>query len=251
MRKYYKWILALIGFYAFGLYGAIIGFVVGLMLEVNKSNQWDEKYVNSSQSRARGSYTSRTNQEFASILVTFTAAIMKADGKVLKSELNFVKQFFSMQFGETTAREMLLELRQELDRTIDLRMTGHKIRYYMQYQGRMQLLHYLFGIAKSDANISKAELDAIQKIASYMAINSSDFLSVKAMFIKETDGDYKILEIEKSATDEEVKAAYRKMAKKNHPDKVAHLGEDVKKGAEERFQKIQTAYDNIKKERGM
>src|SRR5690606_27326290 len=134
---------------------------------------------------------------------------------------------------------------------IDLSMTGHKNRYYMQYPGRMELLHYLFGIAKADANISKSELDVIQRIASYMAINTPDFFSVKAMFIKETDGDYKILEIEKSASNEEVKTAYRKMAKKNHPDKVAHLGEDVKKGAEERFQKIQTAYENIKKERRM
>lgn len=251
MKKYYKWIFALIGFYAFGLYGAIIGFVVGMMLEVNKTNQWDEKYVNSGQESGRTYHSSRTNQEFANILVTFTAAIMKADGKVLKSELNFVKQFFAMQFGESTSREMLLELKQQLDQPVDLRMTGHRIRYYMQYQGRMQLLHYLFGIAKADAHISNAELDVIQRIASYMAINTSDFLSAKAMFIKETDGDYKILEIEKSASDEEVKAAYRKMAKKNHPDKVAHLGEDVKKGAEERFQRIQTAYENIKNERGI
>ena len=251
MKKFYKWIFALIGYSAFGLYGAIIGFIVGLMLEVNKNNQWDERYVNSAQGQRGANYSRRTNREFSKILVTFTAAIMKADGKVLKSELNYVKQFFSMQFGEHAAREMLQELKYQLKSPIDLRMTGHRIRYYMQYQGRMQLLHYLFGIAKADANISVAELEVIQRIASYMAINTSDFLSVKAMFIKETDGDYKILEIEKSASDEEVKAAYRKMAKKNHPDKVAHLGEDVKKGAEERFQEIQTAYENIKKERGM
>ena len=69
------------------------------------------------------------------------------------------------------------------------------------------------------------------------------------MFYKEVDSAFKILEIEKSATDLEVKKAYRKMALKFHPDKVAHLGEDHQKAAREKFQKVQEAYEQICKER--
>ena len=225
-----------------------------MMLETGKKNVWDEKYTGSSNYRSFGTggfQQTRSVSEFGSILLVFTAAIMKADGRVLKSELNYVKLFFVRQFGEQKAQVMLRELRDTLERPIDLRETGHRIRYYMQYQDRLQLLHYLFGIANADNKIETDELNVINRIASYMGVNAPDFQSIKAMFIKETGSDYKILEIDKNVSDEEVKFAYRKMAKKYHPDKVAHLGEEVKKGAEEKFRQIQTAYDNIKKERGI
>lgn len=248
MKGYYKWIFAIVGFYVFGFYGAIVGFVVGMMLETHKKHKWDDKYTQGGYGQG---FQQTSVNEFGKILLIFTAAIMKADGKILKSELDYVKQFFLTQFGEDKSRLMIRELKVVLKNPVNLRETGHRIRYYMQYQDRQLLLHYLFGIAKADSIIQSEELETISKIAAYMGINNADFLSIKAMFIKETHGDYKILEVEKTASDEEVKAAYRKMAKKNHPDKVAHLGEDVKRSAEERFSKIQAAYDNIKKERGI
>ena len=71
------------------------------------------------------------------------------------------------------------------------------------------------------------------------------------MFYKDTDSAYDVLEISPNATDDEVKSAYRRMAMKNHPDKVATLGPDVQKAAEEKFRKIQEAYETIKRQRGM
>ena len=71
------------------------------------------------------------------------------------------------------------------------------------------------------------------------------------MFVKDTGSAYKILEISPDASDEEVKKAYRELAKKYHPDKVAHLGEEVKRAAEEKFTRLNAAYEAIKEERGM
>lgn len=121
----------------------------------------------------------------------------------------------------------------------------------MEYQSRLQLLHYLFGIAKADGYISAEELNTVTKIANYIGVTTKDFESIKAMFIVDTNSDYEILEIKPDASDDEVKKAYRRMALKYHPDKVAHLGEKVQKAANEKFQKLQNAYDNIKKERNM
>ena len=60
-----------------------------------------------------------------------------------------------------------------------------------------------------------------------------------------------MLEISPSATDDEVSSAYRRMAMKYHPDRVATLGPEVQKAAEEKFKKIQEAYAAIKKQRGI
>ena len=82
-------------------------------------------------------------------------------------------------------------------------------------------------------------------------INHYDFDSIKAMFYDEVDGAYKILEIKKNASDNEVKKAYRKMVKKYHPDKLRGIGAAHIKGAEEKFRQVQKAYEHIQKERGI
>ena len=84
-----------------------------------------------------------------------------------------------------------------------------------------------------------------------MAITGPDFESIRAMFVSQTDASYRILEIEPTSSDDDVKKAFRTMAMKYHPDKVSHLGEDFKKVAHEKFRKVQEAYDQIKKERGL
>jgi DnaJ like chaperone protein len=71
------------------------------------------------------------------------------------------------------------------------------------------------------------------------------------MFVASTESAYAILEIERSASDQEVKNAYRNMAKKYHPDRVITQDEALKKGAEEKFKQVQAAYEQIQKERGL
>ena len=78
----------------------------------------------------------------------------------------------------------------------------------------------------------------LETIASYIGLSKGDAVSILAQFRPSNDSNYKILEIEPTATDDEVKKAYRKMAVKYHPDKVATLGEDVQKAAEEKFKAV-------------
>ena len=119
----------------------------------------------------------------------------------------------------------------------------------MEYHARLQLIHFLFGVSHSDGHVHVKEVEMIEMITKYLGINASDFLSIKAMFYKDADAAYKILEIDSDATDAEVKKAYRKMAVKYHPDKLSHLGEDFQKAAKEKFQKVNESYETIKKER--
>ena len=186
------------------------------------------------------------------MLIALSAAVMKADGKVLKSELNYVKAFFAQQFGPQFNAQHLATLKKFVDSgNIPLQQICSDIQRRMQPEVRVQLLHYLFGIAKADGDVSPAEIRVIQDIANMMGVSKVDFESVKNMFYRNVDSDYAVLGIESSATDDEVKKAYRKMAIKFHPDKVAAMGDEYQKGAKEKFQKIQESYDAIKKRRGM
>jgi DnaJ like chaperone protein len=126
-----------------------------------------------------------------------------------------------------------------------------QIRGNMDYSSRLQLLHLLFNVSLADTIIHTSEIEIIDKISTYLGVASSDFLSIKNMFIPETDSSYKILEIEPSSSNDDVKKAYRRMAMKYHPDKVSHLGDDFRKTADEKFKKVNEAYDKIKKERNI
>lgn len=134
---------------------------------------------------------------------------------------------------------------------VNVYSVGGQIAANMNYSQRLQLFHYLAGIANADGDFSASEKSVLEAIASAIRLNASDASSVIAMYYRDTTSAYAVLEISPSATDDEVKSAYRRMAMKNHLDKVASLGPDVQKAAEEKFRKIQEAYETIKKQRGI
>jgi len=134
---------------------------------------------------------------------------------------------------------------------VNIYSVGPQIARYMNYSQRLQLFHYLVQIAMADGHFDKKEKGVLEAIGATIGLSEADYASVIAMFYKETSSAYTVLEISPSATDDEVRTAYRKMAMKNHPDKVATLGPDVQKAAAEKFRQVQEAYETIKKERGM
>ncbi len=242
MGKYGKWIGGGIGWALGGPIGALLGFALGTMID------------NSTEVVTQGDavYSHRTRAgDFSASLLVLSAAVMKADGQVMRSELDYVKQFFIRQFGKEQTREHLRFLKRLLDQEIPVREVCLQIRQHMNYSLRLQLLHYLFGISRADGNVEKAEVEEIHRIARDLGIEEKDFESIRAMFYKDTASAYKILEVDPNASDQEVKKAYRQMVNKYHPDKVGHLGEKFQKAAKEKFQKVQDAYEQIKKERQM
>lgn len=233
-----KWIGGGLGWAFGGPIGAIIGYGLGSLLDGASGGV----------KQLAGGQTS--GGDFAVSLLVLSAAVMKADGKVLKSELDFVKQFLVNQFGANNANEQLQMLRDILKQDIPVRDVCFQIRNAMDYSSKLQLMHYLWGIAQSDGHIDKTEISILEQIAANLGIAPPDAESIKAMFVHSTDEGYKILEVSPDASDDEVKKAFRKMAVKYHPDKVSHLGEEYKKAAEEKILKVNEAYENIKKERG-
>jgi DnaJ like chaperone protein len=253
----FKFIGALIGFFFLGrnFFGAFIGFVVGSFIDnfavirkqITSSGGSTEDVFAYYQQRA-----SRNHGDFATMLIALSASVMRADGKVLKVELDYVKAFFAQQFGPQFSSAHLQTLKHFVNGgEIPLEQICNDIKLRTQVEVRIQLLHYLFGIAKADGHIAEVEIQLLNRISGLMGIPQADFESVKNMFYRDVNSDYKVLGIESNATEEEIKKAYRQMAVRYHPDKVASMGDEYQKGAQEKFQKIQEAYENIKKQKGM
>jgi DnaJ like chaperone protein len=236
-----KWLGGGLGFVMGGPIGGLLGFLVGSMLDSTTG-----------QSSTYTTSTARTTQgDFGMSLLVLVAAVMKADGKVVKSELDFVKQFFVRQFGQESARQALMMLKDIIRQEIPVRDVCLQISRNMDYSSRLQLLHLLFNVSLADSRIHLSEIEIIEKISGYLGVGANDFLSIKNMFLPETDSSYKILEIDPSSSNDEVKKAYRRMAMKYHPDKVSHLGDNFRKTADEKFRKVNEAYEKIKRERNM
>lgn len=234
---YAKWVGGGLGWVFGGPIGAILGVALGSVFDGANTGQ--------------SSYQGTQRGDFAMSLLVLSAAVMKADQKIVKAELEFVRGFFINQFGEEEGNRLIRMLQEILKQDINIQDVSVQVGQYTDYAVKLQLVHYLFGIAAADGQYHPDEVDMIATITGYMGVSSSDFTSIKAMFVKSTGWAYDVLEITASATNEEVKKAYREMAKKHHPDKVAHLGEDIRKSATEKFQKVSAAYEEIKKQRGI
>ena len=241
MSKYGAWIGGAIGWALGGPIGGILGFTFGKMFSDNSLSAEGPPHGTRAQTRPG---------DFSLALLVLSAAVMKADDKILKSELEFVKDFLQKNFGTRQSEQLILMLRDVLKQPINTREVAEQIRRSMDIAKRRLLVQYLYGIAKADGQIHTAEIKVIRQIAAWMAISAGDLASIEELYSAGAPDPYKVLEIDATATDSEVKKAYRKLAIKFHPDKVLDLGETHKVQARERFDAIQSAYEQIKSDRG-
>ena len=283
MKWFGSWIGGTLGtMLGSGILGTLAGFCLGSIIDevmdskadsnnYNANNQDHYSQGNGYQQYQYGwqngtsnaqTYEEQRNSFLFSMLV-LSSYIIKADGKIMHSEMEFVRQFLRQNFGEQAVnqgQEILLKLfevqkqqgEQEFRKTIHQSCT--EIKHYMDVSQRLQLLNYLVIIARVDGYVSPEEIKALKEVARHLGLTAKDVDSMLNMESgaradSNIEDAYKVLGIPPTATDDEVKAAYRKMALKHHPDRVATLGEDIRKAAEKKFQDINDAKERIFKAR--
>lgn len=255
-----KWIGGAIGWSFGGPLGAIIGVAIGSLIDSSTQEGFLLGDGSSNREQRRGSYRKVPNYErpsrpkthsgdFEVSLLVLASVVIKSDGNSDQRELDFVRQQFVSMYGKERANHAFRLFKNINQQEIPTRQVCLQIKQMMDHASRLQLLHFLFGIAKADGMVTEVEVRQIYTIAGYLGISSKDYNSIKAMFYNSSDNAYKILEIDKSASVEEIKKAYRRMAKKYHPDRVGHLGKEHQEGAEEKFRQVQMAYEQLQKER--
>lgn len=275
-----KWIGGALGWVIGGgsILGAVAGYCIGSLLddafagsESKNGSNFNESYTSNGYGNASG-YANRPFEEdrnsFLFSMLVLSSYIIKADGKIMHSEMEFVRGFLRDNFGEQSVEqgeEILLKLfeMQKQQGPMQFKETIRKscveMNMHMNSGQRLQLLNYLVIIAKVDGSVSPAEVAALKEVALYLGLSAQDLDSMMNMGGSSSSSGssasindaYKILGISPDATDDEVKAAYRKMALKHHPDRVATLGDDIKKAAEKKFQEINDAKERIFKARGL
>ena len=284
-----KWIGGFLGMMMAGPLGAIAGFVLGSLFD--KGSSENRQFIDNDNNTGYGSgtYSSsygsgnygysygsgpyggyQTQQQmyegqrntFRFSLLVLASYIIRADGKVMHSEMNLVRQWLRANFGESSVsegEEIMKRLFNEQKRLgmpefrTAVLSSCRQLRQIMPYEQRLQLLNFLVNIAQADGVVVTEEINALREVALDLGLSEADLDSMLNLHDASSslDAAYKVLGVAPTATDDEIKAAYRKLALKNHPDRVASLGEDVRKAAEKKFQEINAAMETVRKARGM
>lgn len=264
----FKWIGLIIGAISYGFWGGFFGWILGSLIDrlfAPKVKIYTQHYQRS---------------DFMESLLILTAAVLKADGHVERSEFAYVRDYLVRSLGPQQAHQAMNRLTEILGESYNIESVCSELRESSTIHERLLIIQFLFGVATADGELHQSEVAVIELIAQWSGVARSDYESIKAMFTYSyannsnggyggggyssggsgsssgyrshtLDSDYQILEISPDASDDEVKKAYRTLAKKYHPDRVAHLGDDMRKAAEEKFARLSQAYDNIRKARGM
>ncbi|MBR5716003.1 MAG: TerB family tellurite resistance protein [Bacteroidales bacterium] len=267
-----KWIGAFLGLLSGGPFGAIAGYALGYVFDDLISNRTDlttkefEQGRTSSNRTYRTTYTQRGTQQegernsYLFSLLLLSSHIIMADQKIMHSEMEYVRRTLRNNFGtaaETQGNEILLRLF-EKHKSIGTTMWNQQILQCcnqmagaMSVEERLQLIAFLCEIAKADGTVAQVEVDRIRDIARWLGISTDEVDKLLHLGSNKLEDAYKVLGVAPTATDDEVKKAYRQMALQYHPDKVATLGDDVKAAAEKKFKEINAAKELIWAARGL
>lgn len=267
MAAILKWLFAGLGWAMLGPIGGILGYYLGRSMS-SKQEQIPSGSSSSTRRPHQRYHNTGTSDDLNAALLVLIAAVMKADGVVRQSELGYVKRFLLENYGEERAKELLIVLRDITKNDIPVEQVCIQIKVNTDYDTRYHMLDFLFGIALSDNEFVASEELILRRIATALGINSRDYLSIHSRHTNYggytyQDGShdihgnynpdmqgkdpYAILGLRQGVTKEEVKKAYRRLAMKYHPDKVANMSEEVQKNAARQFREINAAYEQIMK----
>lgn len=281
-----KWIGGFLGLLSGGPIGALAGFVLGALFDkltddnglIADESEYDYNgYGGNGYSRSGGSYANSgsyssgssdnvdygTRNGFLFSMLTLASYIIRADGKIMHSEMETMRTFLRQNFGQTAVDEgnaIMLKLFEEQKR-MEAQNPGsyrqviieacQQLRRVLNRPQRLQLLQLLAMVAKADGTVAREEIAALREVTTQLGLDEAELNSMLNLGTTTLDAAYAVLEIEPTATDDEVRTAYKRMVVKHHPDRVASLGEDIKAAAEKKMREINEAKELIYKARGL
>ncbi len=198
---------------------------------------------------------SQAQVNFLTCLIGLSIAVADAGGRLRPDHLDALRSFLrdSLSYAEED-QEVVQRLIGEMYANRDRLDVAGMCAYYRSVsspEGRLLLLRLLFQIALADGQgVSRQEEDAIRRIAALLGLEEAVFRRIRAEFVREASGSFDVLGVSPDASPEEITRAYRRLVMENHPDRVASLGPEFVRIAEEKFKAIQEAYEEARREKG-
>ncbi|ODS32800.1 MAG: chaperone protein DnaJ [Candidatus Scalindua rubra] len=228
------------------LFGGPLGAILGTM-----TGDFFDRTAASKTMTERPASNYDRSLNFITHLVGILVSIAKADGHLSRHEINVIERTF-INFGfrgeDLSFIRNLIKQTSKVD--LDLRAVCHEYKQYSNYEERLSLLRIVYLVAYADKEFHKNEEIMINRIIEYLEINSEDAYEIQGEFCSDDDKNYKILNIDRNASPEDIKKAYRRLSKQYHPDRVSHLGDEFIRLAKDKFQSINKAYEEIKNDKG-
>ena len=271
----YKFLAAIIGYFLGGFLGSISAFLLAWELfdkrpgVLNKSesqkNKKSESTNRSSESKRRtntntksdAKYRQRREDIFELSLLRLSTLMIKADGKIKQEEIQLVQQFFLKNFGEVKAKRLFREVKEMPTSMDNLEAILLVLKSRIEPSNYFGIIQFLYAIAFADDELEPSEDEFIFKVGKIIGLSDAQIRQIRNQFLDDNAEDSNPEAVRKkhldrlglsgNPTKEEIKAAFRKLAKEYHPDKLAGVDEAIKKISEEKFKEIMESYEYLSK----
>ena len=151
----------------FILFLALLAFVTYKMVNAGMINVFQQDHQTYEYGQSR-------RNDFITAMLILIAEVMKADGHVKRSELNFVKRRLEELLGYETSVKAVLQLRDILKHRYNIFQITETVNRFVDYDSKLEILHILYGIAAADGDVCNAEIQLIRQIAYGIGITPPD-----------------------------------------------------------------------------
>jgi DnaJ like chaperone protein len=237
------------GFAVGGPLGALLGAIAGHAVDRHIAQAEPDPDQQSLDDR------SATRQiAFTIAVIVLGAKMAKADGVVSRAEVAAFKEVFQVPASELKNVARLFDQAKEDPAGFEPYAKQIARMFRKDHPVLEELLDGLFHIAKADGGVHEAEIVFLRNVAGIFGLEEADFARLREGHLGPDKADpYTVLGTHRTASNEEIKTAWRKLVRDTHPDKLMAQGlpREFIELANEKLATINAAYDKVAKERGI
>ncbi len=240
------------GFALGGPLGALLGGLAGHAVDKIRGGQEGPERLEGPEEMAGP--TGAKKVAFTVAVIVLGAKMAKADGTVSRAEIKAFKEVFHIPPDEVKNVGRIFDMAKK--DAAGFEPYAKQVAWMFRKEPAVleELLAGLFHIARADGDVHPAELEYLRKVGEIFGLDPRAFERVRATFMGPDQSDpYEVLGISRGDSNDEIKKAYRKLIRENHPDALVAQGmpEEFVQVANQRMAAINAAYDEVEKQRGI